>query len=343
MGVETSEHKQVEGDAQSLASTLEPVLREQCDNRLSAIEWFRSTWQQGGAATGYATWRTNSGSELDVMVKLPIGGIEHRWTSQLGALPEEEWNDELATSLPTPRVLAHGNTLGGYDLAWLVIERLEGHGGLSGVNGKLLKGALKAAAMFHKLADACDVPKEVPPATDWARLLSKARDVSGDMPRDAQHWNTAIKHVQKVLKKLELIWNTRPCTTWCHGDLHPGNVMNRIATPPIGTDEQASPGACVLIDLGMVHRGHWVEDAVYLERLFWGHNDKLGSVKPVSVLAKARRELGLDNDGDHALLANVRRLLTAASVPVFLAREGDPQYVEYALATVDRLLPVVSK
>lgn len=58
------------------------------------------------------------------------------------------------------------------------------------------------------------------------------------------------------------MWESRPRDTWCHGDLHPGNAMRR----DLGNGQR---GRCVLLDLAFVHPGHWVEDAVYIERQFW--------------------------------------------------------------------------
>ncbi len=46
---------------------------------------------------------------------------------------------------------------------------------------------------------------------------------------------------------------------------------------------------CVLVDLALVHPGHWVEDALYLERQYWGHSDLLKGVKPASELARLRQ------------------------------------------------------
>ena len=50
----------------------------------------------------------------------------------------------------------------------------------------------------------------------------------------------------------------------------------------------------VLIDLAEVRPGHWVEDAVYLERLHWARPERLKGRNPVKLLAAARRRLGLE-------------------------------------------------
>ncbi|MGY8757045.1 MAG: hypothetical protein ACKVLC_06695, partial [Phycisphaerales bacterium] len=50
----------------SLASSLEPVLREQTNNQLSDIYWFRTDWQRSGATTGFATWNSEDASDVPV-------------------------------------------------------------------------------------------------------------------------------------------------------------------------------------------------------------------------------------------------------------------------------------
>jgi len=119
--------------------------------------------------------------------------------------------------------------------------------------------------------------------------------------------------------------------TWCHGDVHPGNVLRR-----------GEHGQLVLIDLGLVHPGHWIEDALYLERQYWGHEDWLGGVKPVSILGRLRREAGLPMDGDYGELANIRRVMMAACVPAVVDREGsNTKYLRHALDLIERLLPQI--
>lgn len=96
-----------------------------------------------------------------------------------------------------------------------------------------------------------------------------------------------------------------------------------------------------MIDLALVHSGHWIEDALYLERLFWGQQERLCGVRPVQDLARLRKQRGLNGTEDHGLLANARRVLMAACVPAFLAHEGHPRYVAAALEILERTLPVV--
>ena len=51
---------------------------------------------------------------------------------------------------------------------------------------------------------------------------------------------------------------------------------------------------CALIDLALVAPGCWIEDALYLERLFWGHEEALSAAStPCNELAQCRASLGL--------------------------------------------------
>ena len=45
---------------------------------------------------------------------------------------------------------------------------------------------------------------------------------------------------------------------------------------------------------------------------------------------------------DYTALANIRRVLMAASVPAFLLHEGHPKYVGAALDLLERLIPQVT-
>src|SRR5262249_39101469 len=101
----------------SLGVSLGPALIEHCEGRLSHIEWFRSTWQHGGSATGFAHWHEDDGRQTDVLVKLPVGPVEYRWTTQLSdAAPSLNGFAKIpgADHMPTPRVMASGDALGGY-------------------------------------------------------------------------------------------------------------------------------------------------------------------------------------------------------------------------------------
>ena len=90
-------------------------------------------------------------------------------------------------------------------------------------------------------------------------------------------------------------------------------------------------GDVALIDLAEVHAGHWVEDAVYLERLLWARPERLKSHKPVKAIAKARKAHGLDVDKDYPRLAMIRRALLAATAPKFIKSEGSPAHLAACL------------
>jgi hypothetical protein len=317
-----------------LGAALGPTLRDVCQGRLGEIAWFRSAWQKGGAATGFAPWRMDDGTALEAMVKLPVGPVEHHWTCLLGTVEHTRWDESAAC--PTPRVLASGRTLGGYDLAWLVVERLPGQPLSSDMRETTVLELLAAAVGFYQSARHAEaVARErVQPHADWATLLEKGRGIIRvQTTPEAQRWNEAIKKVQKILPRLESRWAARAIDTWCHGDLHPGNAMRR----------GGPAGRCVLIDLALVHAGHWVEDAVYIERMYWGRPEMLHGVRPVSTIAKCMRDNGMHPDPDYADLANIRRVLMAASSPAFLEHEGHPRYVHAALEVLERLLPQVSR
>jgi aminoglycoside phosphotransferase (APT) family kinase protein len=325
MGVETH----------ALGASLGPALIQHCHGRLSTIEWFRSTWQHGGAATGFARWRRDDGAEIEVLVKVPVGPVEYRWTTQLSDAAESLNGFAKipgASHLPTPRVLASADGLGEYDLAWLVMERLQGPTLTHGWCRESLESLLWSAALMQAKAEHLAPVGAAPAQPDWEGLIHKARDIAraSELP-EAQHWNESVKHVQRHLPRLEARWAARPINAWCHGDLHPGNAMRRD-----------DGGPCVLIDLALTHAGHWVEDAVYLERQFWGHAQGLFGVHPVSLLAKYRRELGVTTEGDYGALANVRRVLMAACAPVYLEHEGNSRYLHAALETIDKVLPQVA-
>lgn len=100
-------------------ASLEPFLRDACENRLSTVNWFRTDWQRGGALTGYATYRDDAGKDQNVVVKLPVGPTERRWLARLGR----------TSNGVVPRVWATGQSLGEYDMAWVVMEQLP-HGPL---------------------------------------------------------------------------------------------------------------------------------------------------------------------------------------------------------------------
>lgn len=328
-------------DTHSLSVALEPVLRGACGGRLSEIEWFHSTWQHSGAATGFARYTLNDRATIDVMVKMPVGPAELRWTASLGAADHETWDGPEAICKPTPRVVASGSELAGYDLGWLVVERLRGQLLSTKMDAEAVMDLLRVAADFHQEAAAARPQiDEKPRATPWEEHLARAREATraGGIA-ESQHWNEAVKKVQKHLPALAARWSARALNTWCHGDLHPGNAMHREVAG--GAGPAAGRHGCVLVDLALVHPGHWVEDALYLERQYWGHAELLHGVKPVSAMAKIRRDRGLPTDDHYAELAMTRRVLMAACAPAFVEREGNPKYLHAALELLHQTLPQV--
>lgn len=330
------------GDSHSLAIHLEPILREACEGRLGRVEWFNAAWQHGGAATGFASWddphalsdQAGHHPIRSVLVKLPVGPTELRWTCDLG--------HRSHPGPVVPRVLASGDSIGGIDLGWLVVERLEGAILAKAFDERSVRDLLAAAVQFQQAAaeirppDSA-LPHEAPKLHDWHENIARAKEAVrlSKLP-DQLRWLDAIKHVQKSLSLIVSRWNTRPINAWCHGDLHPGNALRRRPQIPTQSD-QSDP--CVLIDLALVHAGHWVEDAVYLERQYWGHAELLHGLKPLAEFSRLRRQAGLPVDTHATDVAIARRLLMASVVPLFLGREHNAKYVRGALEVIEKYLP----
>lgn len=326
-------------DGQALASTLDPQLHKACHGRLGQISWFRATWQHGGAGTGFSTWSLPDGTghrEIPCVVKMPIGYSEYFWTKRLGLVAPNEWNEPRSLALPTPRVLAAGFELGGYDLAWVVMERFA-NPPLAMERTESSMWALfetaaefQAAAILEKPLDSGSI--QAP--QDWAGLVEKGLEALHENEiQNNNRWINALEKVQGGLDGIVDCWKNRQIDTWCHHDLHPHNAMRRE------TQDPKIHGHCTLIDLAMVAPGSWVEDALYMERLFWGREQMLCNIDPLKTLAATRESIGLPCSDDSFELADVRRVLMAASAPAFLRTEGDPVYLNAALGVIERLLP----
>jgi hypothetical protein len=315
-------------DAHDLGPQLEPALIDATDRRVSDIRWFRTPWQRGGSATAYAKFHSGDGAgPRDVVIKMPVGPVEYRASVAMG-----DGNG------PGPCVVEHGTEVGGWDFGWMVMERVVGEPASRSLCRESIEHLFRCAAMFSKRAAASMPPRPPRAEWDWEDLLDKARHAVRDnhLAHEGE-WIDRIKHLQRGLSRVLAVWNARPQTGWCHGDLHPGNLMFRSEGSPWGD-------ACaVLLDFAECHVGHWVEDAVYVERQFWAKPDLLFGVKPVSMLAKLRREAELETDGDYAELAAVRRVLMGAVAPAFIEREGHPAYLEAALGVVSKTLPTLVK
>jgi Phosphotransferase enzyme family len=327
-------------DGQALASSLEPQLHQACHGRLGQVSWFKATWQHGGAGTGFSTWslpdRESGHHEIPCVVKLPISYTEYSWTKRLGLIHPDEWEEPRSLALPTPRVLAAGFELGSYDLAWVVMERFSNPPIAMERTESAMWALFETAAEFHAAAileQTIDLSKvKAPP--DWANLIAKGLEsLHNNEIENNKRWISALERVQSGLDSLIERWDGREIDTWCHHDLHPHNALRRL------TQETSAPGHCTLIDLAMVAPGSWIEDALYMERLFWGREEQLCNIDPLKTLAATRESIGLPVSDDSIELADVRRVLMSASVPSFLRTEGDSVYLKAALSILERLLP----
>lgn len=307
-------------DARTLAASLAPLIIESCEGRLSEIRWFKADWQRGGAATAIASYTDDDGERQAVVVKLPIGERELTWTRRL----QRPGRDGVIA-----RLFASGDVLGGYDLAWIVIERFEyGPLGKQWHEGHIPR-ICEAAARFYESASAFPID-HCPLGEDWSRHLKDAsRTVKLNKLEHHQRWNKAIKALRSKLDTLTAAWDSRDTNQWVHGDLHLANAMCRA-------DGDEAPVS--LIDLSEVRAGHWIEDAVYLERQLWAAPRRLRPHSPVRTLAKARKALGLPVESDYPRLAMIRRALLAATAPRFIRSEGHPRYLEACLERLERSL-----
>lgn len=308
-------------DARSLAASLAPVIQEACDNRLDDVRWFKADWQRGGAATAIARYRHDHERFAPVVIKLPVGQRELTWCRRL----QIDSGDDGVVG----RLYASGDVLGGYDLAWIVIERFPvgplGHH----LADDTIPRICDAAARFHAAAARFPVDQG-PRHEDWPALVADAAEsIKVNPVEHQQQWSKALKALRARLDDLVAAWRARDTSQWLHGDLHLANAMCRAE----GAQARVS-----LIDLAEVHAGHWVEDAIYLERQLWAIPERLKAHPPVRTLARARRELGLTADDDYQRLAMIRRALLAGTAPKFIRSEGHPRYLEACLARLETAL-----
>jgi len=305
-------------DQRSLATALTSNLRDVCEDRLGEISWFKADWQRGGAATGMSTYRQDDGHAMPVVLKLPVVGRELVWLRRL--------QDESDPDPVVPRLFASGEAIGGYDLAWLVMERFE-HGplGLRWHDDHVARVA-EAAARFQAGAAKFAVDR---PAADgaWEAMLEESTaSVRVNKIAHSRRWLAALKATRSRLEEIVRPWSERD-VAWVHGDLHLANAMSR---------HSIDKGPVSLIDLAEVRAGHWTEDAVYLERQLWARPERLKRHKPIRLVAAARRRLGLPVDAGDTRLATIRRVLLAASAPKFIRSEGHPKHLEACLSWLER-------
>lgn len=326
-----------------LARSLGPALAEACGgaDRLKDLRWFRSDQQRGGGSTGFATYTDAHGHNHAAVVKVPVGYSEWEWTVKLSRLQAHD------SAPATPRVLASGLEVGGHDLAWLVLERLEqritaADGGLAaGDVDHMLEACARVQGLMEQVRPAAGIE---PRRVDFEMMLQRSREAIRRSPlydaHDQQLWVNELKGVHRVLPLLVRRWESRPKGFWCHGDLHGGNAMRRTgdAGGQEGKRDHSHDGTVVLIDLALVHTGHWIEDALYIERVYWARPDLLHGIHPLKCLAGHRRKLGLPCEGDYGQLACVRRVLTAACAPALIEREGNRAYLDAAQEVIRRYI-----
>jgi hypothetical protein len=300
----------------ALAESLSAPLVEACHGQLRELAWFRTDWQRGGAATAKATWEAADGVCTPVVVKLPVNTRELLWMRRL----------QGGGAHVVPRLFASGDSLASYDLGWLVIEHLP-HGPLGARwNDEHIPRIAEAIAEFSLLASRFPVDREARHER-WESLLTSAREaVKNNLVADRQQWTAALKTLVARLASIVDPWEARQPLEWLHGDLHLANAMSRVAV---------DHGAVCLIDLAEVRVGHWIEDAIYLERQLWARPERIKAHKPLKAIADARRARGLSVGDDHQRLATTRRLLLAATAPAFLKSEGAPNYMAACLERLE--------
>lgn len=302
---------------------LEPVLIKACNDRLTNIRWFRTDWQRGGALTGYGTFQTDSGPK-EVVIKLPVPPQERRWLMYTQA-------DQHQLGEITPKLFAHGEELGGYDMVWLVMERLKFGPMDSQWNGNEFTMLVDTIGRFYAVAANYPVNVNREPQ-DWKFLIDRARQKIRDKaPLDiAQQWNKTLKAFQKKLKRILKYWATRNLKEWRHGDVHLGNAMTRQPAPH---------GPALIFDFAMVRPGHWVEDATYFEHLYWADPSKLEQYPIVKMFAQVRKDHKLTVETNYPKLANIRRALLAATSPISAVGAGNPRFQNACLQKLEELLP----
>ncbi len=352
-------------DSASLASLLRPALAEALARALgrevSEIAFFRTEWQRGGAATGRVRLRAGGGPADECIVKLPVHDAELRWYRRLGrgndpthADPvrgdhsrETDARDVPSRDVPSRDIASHdtasreahapvvarlyasGEELGGFDLAWIAVERIPHGPPLRAITAEDLTALVDAGARFALAASRFAIDREVQ-CEPWREHVARALDTARARQLDHhQVWLGLLKQVTRDLDALASLWQSHETDGWIHGDLHPGNGLRHA--PHVG-----SP--VTLIDLANVRPGHWLEDAVYLERLLWTRPALLASARPVRRMADARRALGLGLGPDWDRLARVRRVLLAATAPAFLRSEGSPAFLAACIGQLEENL-----
>lgn len=259
---------------------------------------FRTVWQHGGAATA---WVQCVETQRDGMVKLPVKGWERRWHRRI----RESRDPELA-----PDLFAIGDTIGNVDFAWIVMERIQGNPLHQVPDAHSVEQACEAFARFQKASRPFAVQRRPAPA-GWLKQIEQTRKSLQALPEDlAVSWRDALDALAKYHDEAIAAWRYRPIKGWVHGDAHLGNIL------------RTEQDEIRLIDFAEVRAGHWVEDAIALERPLWQRPELLSNMDPVDMMAGYRRQLGLPVRSEDGRLAAIRRTLLAATAPAWSRTEG---------------------
>ena len=259
---------------------------------------FRTVWQHGGAATA---WVKCVESQRDGMVKLPVKAKERRWHRRI----RESHDPDLA-----PELFAVGDTIGSVDFAWIVMERIQGNPLHQAPDVHAVDQACEAFARFQKASRPFAVQQRPAPA-GWLKQIEQTRKSLQALPEDlAVSWRDALDALAKYHDEAIATWRYRPIKGWVHGDAHLGNIL------------RTEQDGVRLIDCAQVRAGHWVEDAIALERPLWQRPELLSTTDPVDMMAGYRRQMGLPVRAEDGRLAAIRRTLLAATAPAWSRTEG---------------------
>ena len=184
---------------------------------------------------------------------------------------------------------------------------------------------IDAAGRFYSAAERFPVTGEAQ-QRDWEALFEQARQAVRDKAvPEPQRWSRALKKAHRKLGKWTRTWADRPVEGWCHGDLHLANALSRDPAGP-----------ALLIDFARTRAGHWLEDAVYFEHLYWARRHRLGGRKLCRQIAHERKRRGLPVEKNWAQRAEAKRALLAMSTPAQLRYDGDPAHLAAALAVLEQ-------
>lgn len=281
-----------------------------------------------------------------VVVKFPLSETEYRWTTSLGGVEPDHWHDRWALVIPTPRIIAWGDHLGGYPIRWIVEERLDDGLKADHVTEGDIEDLLRAAADFRM------PPRSSSPPSNRARTgrtgsarieTARALARSESIP-NAHAWADVLRRVHRCLPLLIHRWESRPSTPGATATCTRATACDAVFPRSSPDPNLVNRHGRVLIDLGMVHTGHWAEDAPSTSNASTGATVRCsGASSPSRSFARLRRERGLPADDSYGDTALVKRVLTASCTAALLDREGNQKYLAAALKVVSRHLPQVSK